>query len=93
MKDKYILGIDIGTSGCKSIITDTKGNIVSSALTEYPLYSPQVGWYEQNPEDWWNAVVKGIKMVLKESRIDPKQLAGIGLSGHNGKPSDILQQH
>ena len=47
------LGIDIGTSGTKTLAMRTDGKIVASASAEYPLFSPKPGWSEQHPEDWW----------------------------------------
>ena len=52
----YLLGVDIGTSGTKTVMFDTQGHTVASATVEYPLYQPQMGWAEQDPEDWWRAV-------------------------------------
>jgi xylulokinase len=77
----YFIGIDVGTSGTKTILTDSKGNILATATFEYPLYQPQIGWAEQNPEDWWNASVKGIKAVLEKSKVDPKEVKAVGLTG------------
>ena len=45
----YLIGADIGTSGTKTVLFDTAGNVVSSATVEYPLYQPQNGWAEQDP--------------------------------------------
>jgi len=75
------LGIDIGTSGTKTLLVDQTGRKVSSATVEYPLYTPHPLWAEQHPADWWQAVVRGIQWVLAEAKIDPSQIAGIGLSG------------
>ena len=47
-----LLGIDIGTSGCKVLLLDETGSIVGQAVAEYPMSTPQPGWTEQNPEDW-----------------------------------------
>ncbi|ACM59693.1 xylulokinase [Caldicellulosiruptor bescii] len=77
----YFIGIDVGTSGTKTILTDSKGNILATATFEYPLYQPQIGWAEQNPEDWWDASVKGIKAVLEKSKVDPKEVKAVGLTG------------
>ncbi len=77
----YLIGIDIGTSGTKTVLFDTYGNSISSCTKEYPLYQPQNGWAEQNPEDWWNAAIVTIKSVINKSNIDPKDIKGIGLSG------------
>lgn len=77
----YFIGIDVGTSGTKTILIDSKGKILASATFEYPLYQPQIGWAEQNPEDWWDASVKGIKAVLEKSKVDPKEVKAVGLTG------------
>jgi xylulokinase len=77
----YLLGIDIGTSGTKTLLIDINGRKVASATVEYPLYTPRPLWAEQNPADWWAATVKGIQAVLAESKVDPAEIAGIGLSG------------
>jgi len=76
---KYLIGIDIGTSGTKTVLFGTNGNVISSSTVEYPLYQPQNGWAEQEPTDWWNATVETLKAVTKD--IDSTQIAGIGLSG------------
>ncbi|QUI22400.1 xylulokinase [Vallitalea pronyensis] len=77
----YLLGIDIGTSGTKTVLFDTKGKQVASALEEYGMAQPKAGWAEQNPEDWWHAVANTIKQVIDASGIEPDQIKGIGLSG------------
>ncbi|MBC7765909.1 MAG: xylulokinase [Hyphomonadaceae bacterium] len=77
----YLLGIDIGTSGTKTVLFDTVGNVVASALEEYPLYQPHVGWAEQRPEDWWHATFTTIETVLAKSGVDKQDIKGIGLSG------------
>jgi len=77
----YFIGIDVGTSGTKTILTDSKGNILATATFEYPLYQPQIGWAEQNPEDWWDASVKGIKAVLEKSKVNPEEVKAVGLTG------------
>ena len=61
----YLIGIDIGTSGTKTVLYDLEGNAVAQAMQEYPMHPPQAGWAEENPEDWWNAavttVVRGVQ--------------------------------
>lgn len=80
MNSEYLLGIDIGTSSCKTILVDQQGNIVAEAVVEYPLLVPQTGWVEQHPEEWWRAVKKSIGDLL--SRISDKgNIRAIGLSG------------
>lgn len=78
---KYLLGIDIGTSGTKTVLFDTTGNVVASSTKEYPLYTPQNGWAEQDPMDWWHATRDTIKEVITLSKVDSEHIVGIGLSG------------
>jgi len=76
---RYLIGIDLGTSGVKTVLFDTEGNAVCSSSADYPLYQPQNGWAEQNPYDWWQATVKTINAVT--DGINSSDIAGIGLSG------------
>ncbi|HHY52676.1 MAG TPA: xylulokinase, partial [Clostridiales bacterium] len=78
---EYLLGIDIGTTGTKTVLFDLDGNAISTKTVEYPLYQPQNGWAEQDPADWWNAVKEGIGAVLAHSGISAQRIRGIGLSG------------
>ena len=78
---KYLIGIDIGTSGTKTVLFDTKGNGIANCTVEYPMYQPKIGWAEQDPLDWWNAVCVSSKEVVEKSGIDQKDISGIGLSG------------
>ena len=78
---QYLLGIDIGTSGTKSVLFDVSGKAVASYTVEYPMYQPQNGWAEQKPSDWWNATLETIRQVLTASAVHPEEIAGIGISG------------
>jgi xylulokinase len=78
---EYLIGVDIGTSGTKTVLFDIDGNTVASALKEYPMYQPNIGWAEQDAEDWWEATYNTIKEVIIKSGVDPKSIKGIGLSG------------
>ncbi len=75
------LGIDIGTSGTKTLAIDPKGKILADALETYPCYVPKPLWSEQDPEDWWQATVKSVRKVLRKARLKPAEVKGIGLSG------------
>lgn len=75
------LGIDIGTSGTKTLAIQADGHIIASAMEEYPCYAPKPLWSEQNPEDWWTATVKGIRRVMASAGLKPQDVKGIGLSG------------
>ncbi|MFN9719851.1 MAG: xylulokinase [Planctomycetota bacterium] len=75
------LGIDIGTSGTKTLAITEDGTILASATEEYPLSSPKPGWSEQSPADWWTASVSSVKKVLRAAKIKSGDVGGIGLSG------------
>ena len=75
------LGVDIGTSGTKTLAIKEDGTILASATEEYPLSSPKPGWSEQEPEHWWKATVDSIKAVMQAGKIKADDVKGIGLSG------------
>src|SRR5438874_11496223 len=75
------LGIDIGTSGTKTIATNERGKILAHALATYPLFHPKPLWSEQDPEDWWQATIKTIREVLAKAQLKPADVKAIGLSG------------
>ena len=75
------LGIDIGTSGTKTLAIDAKGKILASDTQEYPCYAPKPLWSEQDPEDWLNAVIKTVRGAVRKAKLKPADVKGIGLSG------------
>jgi len=77
----YLLGLDIGTSGVKALLVSPEGKIISSKTESYPLVTPQSGWAEQSPYDWWEATVKVIRETISHNSIDPTRIKGISLSG------------
>jgi xylulokinase len=77
----YFLGLDIGTSGTKSLLIDESGRKMASEIAEYPLSTPQPLWAEQNPQHWWDAVVATVRALIKSTGIDSGDIAAIGLSG------------
>ncbi len=78
---KYVLGIDLGTSGTKTVLFDQEGHGICSATVEYPMYQPQNGWAEQDPKDWWNAAVETIRTVLTKSGVNKEDVVSLGISG------------
>src|SRR5437762_3295807 len=77
----HLLGIDIGTSGTKTLICDEAGTVLATAHAEHPISTPKPGWSEQNPEDWWKATCKATQAVLRRAKIRATEIGGIGLSG------------
>lgn len=76
-----LCGIDIGTSATKVLLCTERGKVLGTAGVEYPVYSPKPGWSEQDPNDWWDATVKGIAAARKKAKVRPDRITGIGLSG------------
>ena len=73
------VGIDLGTSAVKLLLMDGAGKIQKIVSKEYPLYFPHPGWSEQNPEDWYEKSIEGLKELL--SGCDKSQVAGISFGG------------
>ena len=74
------LGIDAGTSGIKAIVLDSKGIIHGIGYSECNVLSPQPGWAEQDPLDWWKACDESVKQAIHDSE-KANEIAGIGFSG------------
>jgi len=66
---------------CRNNINNKSGKLIASATKEYPLETPKPGWAQQDPDHWWDASVYTIKEVLAKSRVDPKKISAIGLTG------------
>ncbi|HEX8917871.1 MAG TPA: xylulokinase [Chloroflexota bacterium] len=77
----HLLGLDIGTTGCKAALFDETGKSLGAATAEYPLIHPRPGWAEQDPETWWISTVEAIRSLLRQTGTDASEIAGIGLSG------------
>jgi xylulokinase len=76
----YVLGIDVGTGGTRAVLVDRTGAIAASATCEHvPFASPQTGWAEQDPHDWWKAAGSAIKQVLTSAG-NPNVVC-VGLAG------------
>ena len=75
-----LLGIDLGTSSVKVLITDGEGGILSRGSAGYPMRTPQPGWVEQAPEEWWQATVLAVRQAISGLEGEPG-LSAIGLSG------------
>ncbi len=76
---KYYIGIDLGTSSLKLLLVDENGKKINSVTKEYPVYYPHSGWSEQNPNEWWNALMKGVPELT--GQIDKKQISAISTAG------------
>ncbi len=78
----YLLGIDVGTGGTRALIIDEEGRVVSSATEEHaPFASPEIGWAEQDPEDWWRACGLAVRSALDRASLRGDQIVCVGFSG------------
>ncbi len=76
----FYLGLDLGTSGLKAVLTDSSGAVVDTESAGVTTSTPQPLWVEQQPEDWWQALKTALSALGK--RQDLSQVAAIGLAGH-----------
>jgi ribulokinase len=80
----YLLGTDIGTSGTKTILMDTEGNLIAQDLQEYDVLTPKPLWAEQWPDVWLDATKTSIKNTVQKSEIPVEKIRGIAISGLYG---------
>lgn len=78
-KKELLLGIDIGTSGCKVTLIDTNCNFVGDGYTEYTTYHPHIGWSEQDPADWFPAFMQSFRIALEAGGAGADQVVALSL--------------
>lgn len=78
-----LFGIDIGTSACKVAAFLPSGEVVCTQTAEYPVYYPKEGWAEQDPDEWWSAVCSAIRSIFDSGRVQPAEIAAIGVDGQS----------
>lgn len=76
---KYYIGADLGTSSLKLMLVGADGKIVKTTTREYDVIYPKIGWSEQNPRDWWEAFVSGVRELIAD--IDGGDVTAIGVAG------------
>ncbi|HYX28547.1 MAG TPA: xylulokinase [Pyrinomonadaceae bacterium] len=87
------LGVDVGTGGTRAVVVDTAGYVQASATVEHePFASPQTGWAEQDPRDWWRAAQLAIRKVITDSKTPSDDIKAIGFSGQM-HGSVVLDDH
>ncbi len=78
---KQLIGLDLGTSGVKALLINTRGKVLKTHTEGYPLYQPEQGWSEQDPHEWWDAVLRTLKEILSADEAKPEEVKGLSLSG------------
>ena len=84
----YILVIDEGTTGVRSLVFDRETNIISQAYTEIPQIYPQSGWTEQDPEVIWERSIKVVKESLEKGNLTSENIKAIGIT--NQRSTSLL---
>lgn len=74
---KYILAHDIGTEVTKAAIVDADGKMLGTASEEYDVLYPNPGWAEQDPQVYWEAVVRTTRQVLSKTKINPSEITAM----------------
>jgi xylulokinase len=95
LPDKLFLAYDVGTTNLKVALLDPHFNIAGVTSGTYPIYIPKKGYAEQDPLDWWDAIVKATNQLMREKNVDISKIAAIVFSGQtlstvlinkNGRP-------
>lgn len=95
MQTRILLGIDLGTSGCKLTAFDFDGTVVASSTGTYHTDYPQPGFAEQDVNDWWKVICQEISGLVQQQGLKPNEIAAIGVDGtswacipidRNGRP-------
>ena len=82
MHSQMFLGIDVGTGGTRAVIIDVSGKVIGAATGEHVAFaSPQTGWAEQDPADWWKACRFAVQNAIRAAKISSDQIACVGLTG------------
>jgi xylulokinase len=78
---KLYLGIDLGTSGLKTVLVQHDGTVAGIGTGNYPIDIPHPGYAEQDPELWYKVLCRAVQDVLKQAKADPADVLGVGISG------------
>ena len=80
MHKEAIFGVDIGTTGCRAVLYRVDGTILASHSIDYPLYTPESDWAEQDPDEIYQAFVTVVSKAMLQSGITAKDIAGMSFS-------------
>jgi gluconokinase len=75
----WVIGLDLGTTACKAVALDAGGQVLATTSADYPLYTPQSGWAEQDPQEIWAGAAAALRDLA--ARLGSAGLRGLALSG------------
>lgn len=75
----YVLGVDIGSGSVKLTLLSREGEIAATAMREYPTYYPQIGWCEQDPEDWCRAFKAAFGDILGQTGLRAERIKALAI--------------
>ena len=84
MHKKYLIGVDLGTSGTKAALYQVDGKLISDASVEVPIYYPKPGVVEQENDDFYTSAAHTIRRCIASSAVDPQEIAAIAFEFTDG---------
>ncbi|MDD3840779.1 MAG: FGGY family carbohydrate kinase [Clostridia bacterium] len=87
---QLLIGIDVGTTGTKTMIINEQGNIISSSYKGYDTYSEELNYVEQDAQDWWDAVVYTVRECMYKVE-NKDRIKAISLSSQGGSMVPVDQ--
>ena len=83
-----VIGLDIGTTGCKAAVFDEAWNILGRASREYPILTPRANWAEQDAERVWQLSLESLAQAVTQSKVDPPKALALSVQGEAVIPVD-----
>lgn len=87
----YLLGLDMGTGGCKAALIDEEGQVHGYSFREYPLINEKPGWSEHDPQLYWKLTCELFKQVIEQAHVEASEIAGVGVS--SALPALVMVDH
>ncbi len=76
----YLVGLDVGTTGCKAVLFNEDGRLIAQSYREYPLYHPKPSWSEEEPREVWHSIIETIKEVVARAGIQAEEVEALSVS-------------
>jgi xylulokinase len=78
---EYVIALDLGTTGNKATLVDREGRIKAAAFSSYDTFYPRPGWAEQDPDQWWMAVISAVRALLTKAQVPSHEIVALAFSG------------